>query len=60
MASKKSPDVVFNQALKLKDSEERATYRNEACAGDAMLRAAVAEQAQSKVYTSILGRTYPK
>jgi serine/threonine protein kinase/Tol biopolymer transport system component len=41
VVSKKSPDEIFNRALVLKDAEEQAAYLDEACAGDATLRAEV-------------------
>jgi len=41
MASGQSPEELFNRALELKDSEKRAAYLHEACAGDEELRAEV-------------------
>ena len=41
MVPERSPEEIFNRALELKDSEERAAYLDEACPGDEKLRAEV-------------------
>ncbi len=41
MAPEQNPEELFHRALELKDSEKRAAYLDEACAGDEKLRAQV-------------------
>jgi serine/threonine protein kinase/tetratricopeptide (TPR) repeat protein len=41
MAARQSPEEIFNRALELKDSDKRAAYLDDACAGDERLRAEV-------------------
>lgn len=41
MASERNPEELFYRALELEDSERRAAYLDEACAGDEELRAQV-------------------
>jgi serine/threonine protein kinase/tetratricopeptide (TPR) repeat protein len=41
MVPERNPEEIFNRALELQDSEERAAYLDEACAGDEKLRAEV-------------------
>ncbi|MCU0917407.1 MAG: protein kinase [Planctomycetes bacterium] len=41
MAPEQNPEELFNRALELQDSEKRAAYLDEACAGNVELRAQV-------------------
>ncbi len=41
MAPEQNPEELFHRALELKDPEKRAAYLDEACAGNAELRAQV-------------------